>query len=53
MVSKGSPEELRYYLILARDPGYMKQAKALDRMLDDTGRMLNRWYASTLGVATA
>jgi four helix bundle protein len=51
VVSKGSLEELRYFLILARDLGYMTESTELAGMLDDTARMLNRLYSSTLGGA--
>ena len=48
-VSKGSLEELRYFLILARDLGYTEESKDLQGLLDDTARMLNRLYSSTMG----
>ena len=40
---------LRYFLILARDLGYMEESKDLQGLLDDTARMLNRLYSSTMG----
>jgi len=49
VISKGSLEELRYYLILARDLGYMADSNELAGLLDDTARMLNRLYSSTVG----
>lgn len=49
VVSKGSIEEVRYYLILARDLGFMTESKELEGLLDDTARMLNRLYSTTIG----
>jgi len=48
-VSKGSLEELRYFLILAKDLGYMEVSKEINDLVDDTARMLNRLYSSTVG----
>lgn len=48
VISKGSLEELRYYLILARDLELMKESTQLGVLLDDAARMLNRLYAVTL-----
>ena|SRR5687768_11096162 len=41
-ISRGSVEELRYYLILARDLGYLKDPTSLMKSLDRVGAMLYR-----------
>ena len=40
-ISQGSLEELRYYLILSADLGYLKNNKELKVLFDEIGRMLN------------
>jgi four helix bundle protein len=42
VVSRGSVEELRYYLMLARDLGYLKDPGALMEKVDRIGAMLFR-----------
>lgn len=39
-ISQGSLEELRYYLILSVDIGYLKDNKELIYMIEEVGRML-------------
>lgn len=39
-MSQGSLEELRYYLILSTDLGYLKDNKTLNSQCEQTGRML-------------
>ena len=41
-MAEGSIEESRYYLILARDLGYLKDPTSLMRSLDRVGAMLYR-----------
>ncbi len=40
--SRGSAEELKYYLILAHDLGYLKDPKSLRELLESVCRMLHR-----------
>lgn len=47
-IGQGSNEELSYYLILARDLGYVKDVDALSERLDSVGRMLRRLTERTL-----
>ncbi len=47
-ISQGSAEELRYYLILAKDLDYLKNGTALSATLDDVCRMLRRLIQSTV-----
>jgi four helix bundle protein len=42
VISRGSVEELRYYLILARDLGYLKEPAPLLERVDRIGAMLYR-----------
>ncbi len=39
-IAQGSLEELRYYLILAKDLGYLKNTNGLLISIDEVGRML-------------
>ena len=39
-ISQGSLEELRYYLILSVDIGYLKDNKELIYLIEEVGRML-------------
>lgn len=41
-IAEGSAEELKYYLILARDLGYLKDFETLWTALQDVSRMLRR-----------
>lgn len=41
-MSVGSLEELRYYIILARDLGYVDDSESLMVSIDEVRRMLNR-----------
>ena len=50
-MSQGSNEELAYYLLLARDLGYVKEVGAFDERLDTVGRMLRRLIERTLETA--
>lgn len=47
-IAEGSAEELKYYLILSRDLGYLKTFDALWPMVEDVSRMLRRLVDSTL-----
>ena len=47
-ISKGSAEELAYYLILARDLQYADDESAITAALDEVARMLRRLTESTL-----
>ncbi len=47
-IGQGSNEELAYYLILARDLGYVKDVDVLSERLDSVGRMLRRLVERTL-----
>jgi four helix bundle protein len=40
-IAQGSLEELRYYFILARDLGYMRELVAQTSAFDEIGRMLH------------
>jgi four helix bundle protein len=40
-ISQGSLEELRYYLILSADLGYLKTSEDLKVFTEEIGRMLN------------
>ena len=40
-ISQGSLEELRYYLILSTDLGYLKTNRDLTVLTEEIGRMLN------------
>ena len=40
-IAQGSLEELRYYLILSGDPGYVKDNNELLGSIDEVGRMLH------------
>lgn len=48
-IAEGSSEELRYYLILCRDLGYLRDFGALWKPLDDVRGMLRRLVDATLG----
>ena len=39
-ISQGSLEELRYYMILAKDLGYVKSVERIMEEIDGVGRML-------------
>jgi len=45
-IAQGSLEELRYYLILSSDLGYLKDAKAMKGKLDEVARMLHALAAA-------
>jgi len=47
-IAEGSAEELRYYLIVCRDLGYLREFEALWEALDDVRRMLRRLVDCTL-----
>ena len=46
-IAEGSAEELKYYLILARDLGYLKDFETLWTALQDVSRMLRRLVECT------
>jgi four helix bundle protein len=46
-VSEGSLEELKYYLILSKDLGYISSDEALMAQSETVGRLLNGLIAST------
>jgi four helix bundle protein len=48
-ISQGSLEELRYYLILSRDLGYIADVEPARANLDEVGRMLHGLIASIVG----
>jgi four helix bundle protein len=48
-ISEGSAEELKYFLILARDLRYIAPVPALGSRLDEVSRMLCRLIDRTLG----
>jgi four helix bundle protein len=48
-ISQGSLEELRYYLILSRDLGYLGDSDSAQANLDEVGRMLHGLIASIVG----
>ena len=50
-ISQGSLEELRYYLILSRDLGYVVDSDSAQANLDEVGRMLHGLIASIIGRA--
>jgi four helix bundle protein len=50
-ISQGSLEELRYYLILSRDLGYVGDSGSAQAILDEVGRMLHGLIASIVGRA--
>jgi four helix bundle protein len=39
-ISQGSLEELRYYIILTSDLGYLRNSKVFESIFNDIGRML-------------
>jgi four helix bundle protein len=39
-ISQGSLEELRYYIILTSDLGYLRDSKVFESIFNDIGRML-------------
>ncbi len=45
-IAQGSLEELRYYLILSSDLGYLKDDKAMKGKLDEVARMLHALAAA-------
>ncbi len=47
-IAQGSTEELKYYCILARDLGYLKDWNGLWKSLEDVSRMLRRLTQSVL-----
>ena len=49
-ISTGSAEELKYFLILSKDLGYLKDIEALWRGVEDVCRMLRRLTETTLGM---
>lgn len=40
-IAQGSLEECKYYLVLARDLGYLKDVSKEDALANDVGRLLN------------
>ena len=40
-IAQGSLEELSYYVLLSRDPGYVNGGESLECRIERTGRMLN------------
>jgi four helix bundle protein len=48
-IAEGSTEELKYYLILTRDLGYLKDFTAIWKPLEDVSSMLRRLVDRTLG----
>ncbi len=40
-ISQGSQEELRYYIILSKDLGYIEDTDEIMKELDEAGRMLH------------
>ena len=50
-ISTGSAEELKYFLILSKDLGYIKDIEGLWRGVEDVCRMLRRLTDTTLGMA--
>ena len=47
-ISTGSAEELKYFLILARDLKYLKEIEGLYHLVEDVSRMLRRLVEATL-----
>jgi len=45
-IAQGSLEELRYYLILSRDLGYVVESSELEGQLDELARMLHAFVAA-------
>lgn len=45
-ISQGSADELRYYVILAKDIGYLNNAIEVERDMDEVGKMLSGLVAS-------
>ncbi|MDI6788107.1 MAG: four helix bundle protein [Planctomycetota bacterium] len=41
-IAQASLEELRYYLILSKDLGYLVQSEDLDKLADEISKMLTR-----------
>ena len=46
-IAQGSPEELRYYFILSRDLGYVKDRE--NERIDEVGRLLGAYVRTLLG----
>lgn len=45
-IAQGSLSELKYYLILTKDIGYLKENKELIEEAESVGRLLNRLWVS-------
>ena len=50
-IAEGSAEELKYYLILTRDLGYLKDFEPLWHLAEDVSAMLRRLVDATLSTA--
>ena len=48
-IAKGSTEELKYYLRLSKDLGYVQDVAALEGSLDEIGAMLYTVWAREFG----
>ena len=48
-IAQGSLQELRYYMILCKDLGYIMTNESLIKSTDSIGRMLNGLIASIIG----
>ena len=48
-IAQGSLQELRYYMILCKDLGYIMTNESLIKSTDTIGRMLNGLIASIIG----
>lgn len=51
-ISTGSAEELKYFLILSRDLGYLREIDALYAKMEDVSRKLRRLIETTLAHAS-
>lgn len=49
-IAQGSLEELRYYMILSRDLGYIQGDQNIIRMIEEVGKMLYSLIVSMKGI---
>lgn len=47
-ISHGSLEECRYYIILAKDLGYINEIEKLNYLINETGKLINAYSKSVL-----
>jgi len=50
-IAQGSLSELKYFIILSKDLGYLTDFQAISTLIEDVGRMLNRLILSAQSYA--